>query len=133
MPTYTIKSLLTDRNRGWEGKGGPMIDYWMVAENGQGKSAECYLTQKATTAPPEVGQTLDATVEKDRFENLKLKKAQMPLPAGGGGGARKGSPEERASIESQVAAKIVCELAVHDKALEAEREALRKWVLGHLG
>lgn len=51
----------------------------------------------------------------------------------GGGGGRKSDPQERASIESQVASKNVTALVVADKATEAEREALQAWNLHHLG
>lgn len=51
----------------------------------------------------------------------------------GGGGGRKSDPQERASIESQVASKNVTELTVAGKATDAERGALEAWNLKHLG
>lgn len=77
---------------------------------------------------PAVGTEL--SVEKSQYGP----KAKRPGRGfGGGGGGRKSDPQERASIESQVAIKALTELVIHDKAKPDEREALSRWLLGKVG
>lgn len=76
------------------------------------------------TAPPE---GTELSVEESNF-GPKAKRIRK----GGGGRGRGNSPEDRASIEQQVAAKCLTELAVHDKITPAERDALTKWLLGRV-
>ena len=75
------------------------------------------ILQKAETPAPQAGQSFEATIKNvvnvggTEITNLKKVQAQ-----GGGGGSRGGaapkSPEERASIEKQVAAKVAGDLLV---------------------
>ena len=109
MPTYTVKSI--NRQKSWKGKYGDMVSYYCILENEGGNQAEVEIAQKVTTPAPTVDQKIEGTVE-DGDYGKKLKKAQ---PQGGGGGGFKSgpkSPEERKSIERQVAAKCATDLVI---------------------
>lgn len=62
----------------------------------------------AGTPPPKVGDNLLATVYPPK-EGSQYPPSAYPAKAGGGGGRRGASPEERRSIERQVAVKIAAD------------------------
>lgn len=56
-------------------------------------------------------------------------KAKRKKAGGWGGGGRRGDdPETRSSIEGQVAAKLLADLVIADKATESQRAALDGWI-----
>lgn len=70
------------------------------------------LMQKPETAPPKIGDTFQATI-KGVFQGVKkLKKVPPPRHGVGGGNNRPRDPQERASIERQVAAKVAADLLI---------------------
>ena len=121
MPTYTVKAI--NRQKNWSGKFGDMVSYYCLLENGEGNQAEVELAQKVSTAAPQVGQSLEGTVENGEY-GKKFKKAQ---PAGGGfrGGPRPDDPATRDSIERQVAVKAAAEVFAGQNKLPSEDEILR--------
>lgn len=72
------------------------------------------LAQKKTTPAPQVGDTLEGSIDRSGSYGPKFKKAQGQGGGGarGGGGSRARDPQERASIERQVAYKGAVDLAV---------------------
>lgn len=130
MPTFTVKSV--NRTRDWEGKkSGPMRSYHCTLVDEANREAEVEISQKVSTAAPEPGKSVEGEIEKNEY-GLKLKKAYSGGGMPGGGRGRGNSPEDRASIESQVAAKCLTELVVHDKASDPERQALSRWLTGRV-
>lgn len=108
MPTYTVKAI--NRQKPWKSKrGDDMVSYYCVLHNEEGKGGEVEISQKVSTAAPTVGQKLEGTVEKGNY-GLKFKKEYGG--GGGYGGGRKSNPEDRRSIERQVAAKCATELVI---------------------
>lgn len=116
---------VSERTRDWTAQqGGPMRDYYLRVE-GPGTPALppadqpfalVTLSQKVSTTPPKVGDTLDGQLEDGGVGNQgpfppKLRKSP-PARGGGGGGYGPKSPEERRSIEAQTAIKTAGEITV---------------------
>lgn len=112
MSTYTVVSSRRKKTD-IPGKYGVMQEIEMVLRNEAGieKAVEWYT--KASTSLPTPGTSVEGEVKPDdKFpDKLKFKKAQQQ---GGNynGGGRGHSPEERVSIERQVAAKCATDLIV---------------------
>lgn len=110
MPTYTVKAI--NRQKPWKSKrGDDMVSYYLILANERGDEKEVELSQKVSTAAPTPGQKLEGTVEQGNY-GPRFKKEYSGGGGGYGGGGRKSSPEDRRSIERQVAAKCATELVI---------------------
>ena len=108
MPTYTVTQV-GDQIREWVGKPGPMKSYRVTLRNAQNEQLpNVEWARKETSPPPQVGQTINATIDmrKDTTYGPKLTLEQS-AGGGGGGAGRSMSPEERrgeAMARSQIRA-----------------------------
>lgn len=95
MGAYRVTAV--EGPREWEWQGQPNHDYTLTLE---GAEKPAILTQRPSTAPPRVGETMDLELSAHpRFDDkLKAKRAKQ-FGGGGGGGGR--SPEENARIMRQ--------------------------------
>jgi hypothetical protein len=113
MSTFTIAAVSSE-TRDWKSSQGAENRSYYVKQDGDEKVYE--LAQKRDKAPPKVGDTIDATIETREHNGTtyyKLKRIYNQQGGGrGGGGNSPKSPEERASIERQTAAKVAAELLI---------------------
>jgi hypothetical protein len=112
------KVLTVSEARRWEwpkDSGQFNEDYELTLE-GQDKPA--ILTQKPTTAPPKVGDTLDLDLEPHPRFDGKLKAKRVRQFQGGGGGGK--SPEQQNAIQRQHSQ----EMALRYAAIRAEKGQL---------
>lgn len=112
MGHWTIKAI-NSGPREWSSKqGGQMLSYRVdLVSNDDGRlEGDVELTQKKTAPLPQVGQVLEGDIEQNGNFGLKFKKVQGGGARGGGGRPR--DPQERASIERQVAFKGAVDLVV---------------------
>jgi hypothetical protein len=110
MPSFTITGFAS-APRDWETANGQFRSYYLKVE-GDEKTYE--LAQKRDKPAPNVGDTVDATVETREVNDVtyyKLKR-EYQQRGGGGNGNRSKDPAERESIERQVAAKVASDLLV---------------------
>ena len=103
--SMTISKVLDRRE--WSGQHGPMVTYKVELE-GHGVAE---LNQKPSTPAPQAGESVFGELQPGR-EGFppKLKKVQQ-----NSFGGRGDSPEQRRSIERQVAAKIAADLVIGGK------------------
>jgi hypothetical protein len=108
-PAYTITAV-NDQVRDWQSQqGGPMKGYRVTLRNADGREmANVEWSRKANSPAPQVGQTVDGTVDTSGQYGPKFKAA---MAGGGGGGfSRSKSPEERRSIAMQASQKVAVEI-----------------------
>lgn len=98
MPQYTITAV-SPNVRDWDAKqGGPMKSYRVHLKDAQGTVVQnVEWSRRASSPPPEVGQTVEGELEDKGQYGLKLRVTQR----GGGGGSRGRDPKERAEIRRQ--------------------------------
>lgn len=111
--SYTIRSV--NSRREWDSRYGPMVSYDIDLTDPSGMvEANVELAQKRDTPAPQAGQTLDGEIERGGKFGPKFKKAHQDRGGGGGGGGggRQRDPNERNSIERQVAFKGAVDLVV---------------------
>jgi hypothetical protein len=110
---YTIKAI-NSGPREWQSKMGGTNLSWkvdLVGEDGK-LEGDVEIAQKKETPAITVGQELEGTIDHSGKYGPKFKKDYGGRPGGGGGGGRPRDPQERASIERQVAFKGAVELCV---------------------
>lgn len=106
--SHTITAVKGQRE--WQGKFGAMISYDIDVTGPDGQfHGDVELAQKPETKAPYEGLVLEGTIEQGKF-GPKFKKTPPATTGGGGGGPRKKDPDERGSIEKQVAWKGAVEL-----------------------
>lgn len=106
---YTIVGF-AQAPRDWETANGQFRSYYLNVE-GDDKTYE--LAQKRDKPAPNVGDSFEATVETREANGVtyyKLKRQYQQRSNGGSGRPR--DPQERESIERQVAAKVASDLLV---------------------
>jgi hypothetical protein len=113
------KVLTVEGPKEWTGTYGVSYDWRLALEGPDGMPLPhpAILTTKKPDNGPTAGQTLNLEVgPHPRLENtLKAKRVQEQFNNGSntGGGGRRSDPNERASIEAQVAMKCAVEYAGH--------------------
>lgn len=104
---YTIAAF-DGPPRDWEYQGNNFRSYYCKFE---GDERRIEIAQKPETPAPNIGDTLTGVIT-DKNGYFKFKKARQGGGFGGNGGSRPRDPQERESIERQVAAKVASDLLV---------------------
>ena len=107
MPEQHTITAVSEKTKTWQGQqGSSFIDYFVKTDVG-GETVYTH-TRKPDSPRPQVGENFEAEVQPSKGDHPPKLKRISQRPSGGG--QRPMGPDERRSIERQVAAKCTAEV-----------------------
>jgi hypothetical protein len=116
MPDFVVTAV--KGSEPWSNDKGQFIGYLLTVRTAEGREIDANINRKPTSAPPVVGETIDANLQPSSNPHFPpLLKANFSGGGGQGGGR---SPEQTAAIQRQHSQ----EMALRYAAIRAEKELL---------